>query len=435
MLIIIALFAVQIWSFRWVSRDDRGIVGVLTACSFYYCVAGTLYAVYYADARYAGVQWPPDSIIFAGQILCFATLLLTLWIIRLPGIFRTSARPKPAGWQTDARAQQVDLNFAFWLMFLIGFVASLYVLKNGSFSSRAYDYYHPTDPYMLLAFGISDVLVPVTIYAIATRGYSRLTLAMILYFIFYSVLVGFRYKIALLALPILLDQILGTRPLKTKIVTLSLVGVGGFALFTVMTLYRSKFGMPDFSHVTGDFNTLVFGAFAEANVLFGLSSIIDNYANHFIMYPVAPWLDSIKELIPHFIMPNRTSGEYTNALTMGLISLAGTESNMAWPWIGEALIMSSYFALIWAPAALAGLYVFLKSKLRQYAVSPRYYTWGLGLLAAEIGYYHYSRGYMPQVVKGYIFLVGPYFFLCHQAYRSRAVALARRLEGVRFAGR
>jgi hypothetical protein len=434
MLIILVLFAIQVWSLRWVSKEDRGIVGVLTACSFYYCVAGTAYAVYYAGARYAGVQWLPDNIVFAGQVLCFATLLLTFWIIKLPDVFRNAA-PRPAGWQTEARAQDVDLTFAFWILFFIGFAASAYVLKTGTFASNGYDYYHPTNPYMLLAFGISDILVPVTIYAIATRGYSALTLTMIAYFVGYAVLVGFRYKIALLALPILLDQILGSRPLRTKVITLSFVGVGGFALFTVMTLYRSKFGMPDFSHVSGDFDTLVFGAFAEANVLFGLSSIIDNYASHFVIYPLAPWLDSIKELVPHFIFPNRTSGEYTKPLTLGLISFAGTQSNMAWPWIGEAMIMSSYFALIWAPAALAGLYVFLKSKLRRYAVNPRYYAWGLGLLAAEIGYYHYSRGYMPQVVKGYIFLVGPYFFLCYQAYRSSSLALARRLEGVRYAGR
>jgi len=359
MIIIIALFAIQAWSLRWASKEDRPIIGVLTACSFYYCVAGTYYDVYYIDSRFAGVQWRPEGVIFAGQILCFATLLLTLWIIKLPDIFGRGANPKPAGWQTSARADQGHLSLAFWILLLVGFASSAYVLKNGSFAATAY--MQGSDPYMLIALTVSDMLVPIAVYVIATQGYSAFAFGLIGYFIFYSVLVGFRYKLALLGLPILLDQILGARPLRTKVITLSIVGVGGFALFTVMTLYRSKFGMPDFSRQTNiNGNPLIFGAFAEANILFGLSSIVDNYADRLIMYPLTPFLDSIKELVPHFILPSRTSGDYTVPMRMGLISFAGTQSNMAWPWIGEAMIMTSYAALLWAPAALAGLYIFLK---------------------------------------------------------------------------
>jgi len=42
---------------------------------------------------------------------------------------------------------------------------------------------------------------------------------------------------------------------------------------------------------------------------------------------------------------------------------------------------------------------------------------------------------MPQALKGYLFLIGPYLFLCYQAHRNRVLALARQLEGVRYAGR
>jgi hypothetical protein len=324
------------------------------------------------------------------------------------------------------------LPLSYWVLLPVGLAAAAYVLLKGSFTTStglAYvDLY--TDPIFKIAYQCSDLVVPLFVFAFARYRFNNATLVLFVAFLLYAVLVGFRYKIALLALPIALYYAFKRGPIARKITVLSALGGGALILFSVMTFHRVKFGVPDLTQaLTDSASDFLTEAMGESNILFGMISITKNYADAGNVYPIDPFRDAIAELVPHFLWPGRVTGEYLSAMNYGLISKEGYESHTAYPWIGEAFMISGYYGLLWAPPALAARYVWLKSTLRRFAVSRHEYVLGLGLLAAMMGYYHFSRAYMPQALKGYIFVVAPYLWLCF-ATRSRlalnrAVALRR----------
>jgi hypothetical protein len=132
----------------------------------------------------------------------------------------------------------------------------------------------------------------------------------------------------------------------------------------------------------------------------------------FNVFPLDPFVDTVKEFIPHFLMPTRVSGLYTIPMQRGFLTIEGMGSGTVWPWIGEFMMMAGYLGIVIGPPTMAGIYVYLKSKLKSNCGTHRQYTLGVALLATIVGYYHYSRGYTPQAVKGYVFIILPYIILC-----------------------
>src|SRR5215472_6820246 len=107
------------------SEDDRPILGVLMLSSVYYGLAGPLFWIYSAGARYVDVQWQPDDIVFAALLLNFATLLLMVSILWFSA--RRDRRSK--NWFAKAanlpnRERNQALPLSFWMLLSLGLVAS-----------------------------------------------------------------------------------------------------------------------------------------------------------------------------------------------------------------------------------------------------------------------------------------------------------------------
>jgi hypothetical protein len=186
-----------------------------------------------------------------------------------------------------------------------------------------------------------------------------------------------------------------------------------------MTLYRSRFMGLDLSVQSENVDTnLVFGLFAESNIIFGLSSIISQYLDKGNYYFLSPIFDALTDLVPRFLMPDREHGLYLQEMTWGFISDEGINSKTAYPFIGEFAIMGGWLGISFGIVIYSYLYIFLYRLMAKWSSNKRMFFVGVGLIAAQMGYYHYSRGYLPQMLKSYIFIVLPYIYLCRAQFRS-----------------
>jgi hypothetical protein len=281
---------------------------------------------------------------------------------------------------------------------------------NADFESR--------NSFLLIAYQFGDVLIPCILFAAASGGGAKRFAGVTgLFFFIYALLVGFRYKLALVFVPLVFWHIFRGERLgrATKFVTTVLLGLGGVGVFSAMTLFRVKFGTPDFSREvrSGD---IMYSFFAESNILFGLTVILTGFVDRGIFFYLTPIFDSIKELIPHLLWPNRTSGLYLE----DMVSEVGRNAYLGYPFIGEFALMGGYFGIAIGDVVYVLVYRYFRGSILKNAPNEGTAVMGAALLAIIMGYYHYSRGYLPQATKAYIFVLVPYLVLCFFAKR-RAV--------------
>jgi hypothetical protein len=187
-----------------------------------------------------------------------------------------------------------------------------------------------------------------------------------------------------------------------------------------LTIIRNKFSIPDFSEIFDKniFDGLVYGLFAETNILFGLTAIMRMFTETGVYIGLQPFLDSILELIPRIILPGRSTGEYVYFALLGLISDEGLVSHTAYPYVGEFLMMLGWSGFFFGSISYGILYRILHLLSLRSGSTQRVAIAGVGLAAALVGYYHYSRGYLPQAVKGYVFVFAPFIYM---AFRDKRV--------------
>jgi hypothetical protein len=420
MWLIAAIVMAMVGLIFWSPKDDRVILTFLAISTAYYCLGGSYYWGMTAKGVFEGASWGESVIVETAAMVAIASFLWAagIWITT-----RLSQAPLPRFINDKGMPQPWSKELVILLAFAVG--SSFYILKNSSFLGDEFSF-DTAGPFFLILWAASDVLLPVLMFMIATRGYTKGVLALIAYFIVYAVLGGFRYKLALLFLPILWDAMTSKINIAFKIGLTALMGGSVLGLFAVMTLYRAKFGVPDFSVPLSDPGTqLLFGLFADANILFGQASIIANYVNTGMLVPFDPVLDTFKEWIPRVLYPTKSTGAYAQGIVLGMGTIQGANSHTAYPWVGEFMMMMGWWAMIVAPLVMIALYMFLKAKLRKHSATARQYTMGLALVAAMMGYYQFSRPYMPQISKGYVFIVAPYIYLCaRDKTRRRTAALA-----------
>lgn len=423
----------------WLARsDDRPVVAVMTVSTAYYALAAQIYWVEYNRGIFAGLQWDPAKLSDSSVVIS-VTALATTVIIAAVGAFGRWSQGTEI---TDAYYLRKHLpdpkreaRGIFEIVFLLmGIACSLFVLVKGSFAGNfSWD---GRGQLFLIAYQFSDILVAWICFDVARRGIKPSNLAIIGYFVFYAVLVGFRYKIAIVALPLIIYGL--TSPMgwarKTAVVSSSSVAV--LALFSLMTLFRVKFGTPDFARgLQNAGQELTYGAFAEANVLFGLTSALRVHIEGGITAGLQPLADAVLELVPRFLMPFRVTGQYTQPLMQGFLTDQGMRSATAYPWIAEFVIMFGYWGLFIGPPALAGLYFLLKKAMRGASGDPRQYYMGLYLLAGIVGYYHFGRGYSPQLLKCYLFVCLPYILMClERLLPARQFRVSLAPQGLKAAG-
>jgi hypothetical protein len=385
---------------------DQFFIGTLLASHLYYCLGAYVYWVLVQDGYFAGVHWSISDL-----SLAIATLSIGTTVVALITFIKTRYSPLDANRYAETKIETIEIPYSATILFLIGLSASLIVIFEGraisitSFEQRS--------AYFLIAYQFSDVLIPVILFLVAARGLTKFNLALVMFFLIYASIVGFRYKIALIAIPLLALLISAPLPIKRKSFFIFLFGLSAVTLFTVLTLFRQKFSGIDLSSgADRTASEFMYGLFAEANIMFGLTAIFSEFieTDHFIFFQ--PFIDALLELIPRALYPDRVTGEYMSKYAAGFITEEGQTSGTAYPFIGEFAAMGGWTAIIVGVFAYAMIYTGLRYLLSKFATTRATLMCGLGLVAGVIGYYHYSRGYTPQILKAHIFVIAPYLFLC-----------------------
>lgn len=391
---------------------DRAFLLIFAFSQLFYCVLGVWFWTVGRLGLFVGFYWPIEQLYRTDLYFTASNAALALMVLLLS----RSTKPLTAhGYSIGT--PEVPSPFprgVFWTFLGIGMLSSMFVLSKGSFGSGG-----DRGGFFLIAYQFSDVLIPVTCFYVARRGFNLFSLALIAYFLFFASLVGFRYKIALLAMPLMFFVLYSDFTAKKKLTIVGASGVFVMLLFSFLTLFRVKFGVPDLSKPLDQVGgSLLYGFFAEANTIFGMTAVQQWFVEGGIHYGLQPLIDAFLELIPRFLMPGRVTGEYLTQLQYGMVSEQGARSGTAYYWVGEFCIMFGWLGYYIGPIIMLGIYTafrMLFAKLR-----PRRAEVALGCFIAftTLGYYQFGRGYFPQIMKSYIFVVLP-FFLLGIAHRLR----------------
>lgn len=389
--------------------EYRLFLGTLLLSHVYFCLGGYYYWISLKGGYFVGFYWDEDLLWRSIVVLSLSTTAVAAMVAFLNStqvVDRPEVRPDLARSIPDPPVVMIFL--------LIGIVASIFVLSVGidiDFRQR--------NPFLLIAYQFSDLVIPVIVFLVARHGITKLNLSLLLGFCIYASLVGFRYKIALVFIPLGGLLAFARMPTGIKLVWLSMLATAAILMFGLLTIYRNKFGIPDLSR---PIDNLAYGIFADTNVVYGLTTILTNYADTGNYYYVQPLIDTVREWVPHVIDPTRVTGEYLAPMQYGFETAEGVHSGTAYPFLGEFAVMAGWYGVVIGVILYGAGYIALHKMVIRRAATLELAVGGLGILASIVGYYHYSRGYFPQATKSYIFIIFPYMYMCVQhmnaEYRS-----------------
>ncbi len=394
---------------RIMNHEHRPLAAFFLLSSTYYAYLGPGYWINVRSSSFIGVYWGSDEIISAALLLSWSSFSV-LVIVQLADWIAPRKLIIMAPNLKNYSANQTPL-FVFAIIGALGLVyTSLSVLSAGGFNEG--------DRFLLIAYQFSDLLIPVALYLVGTKISKTAKIGILSIFLCYALFLGFRYKAILLMAPILSASFMAPDLIgaPSKILRRrSLIIVAGLLLiigFSLLTLARTKFEGVDINAVKSQ-NTedMIYGALAESNIIFGELSIINDFVNQDRSLGLRPLALAAEEWLPRFLFPNKGANSYMEAVLAGLISDEALKSATAYPYIGEYLIIGGYTAL---PFALLILGLFCRwyiGAVYAGAGCTFHREIGGGLLAVFVGYYYYSRGFLPQALKGVVFVLLPYIYL------------------------
>lgn len=396
------LFLVLVFSHFAVAKDDKPFVIVQSVSALYFCFFGYWYWVYARNYEFLGGYWSED-LPRSRDILCFYTSIVILAVVYFGR--RSAASPSPF----------VDFVFPkayFSVMLCAGFFGGIYIV----YSSVVYGGLNPNDSVALLIGQFADLLIPCILFYIAANGWSWRSIVAVLLFIAFAVFIGYRTRIVLVVGPLLLFYWMGRNvSFLGRVLFFFLLSLTAL-LFSVMTFSREKFNSLDFDKVMGaNYSDLLEGLFAESNILFGLIGVMTEFVDRGNYVYFQPVYDSLIEFIPRFIYPDKSTGEYLVTAVLGLLADNAVQSGTAYPFVGEYLLMGGHVLAFFMCILLGFICVRLRSVVIGISAGS-VASIGVYLLALFFGYYYYSRGYLPQMTKFFIFIVCPYLILAGKSF-------------------
>ena len=402
--LIILSLCIHFYLFFYARKHDKIFLGTLFFSHFYFCLGGYYFWIFKMETLFTGRVWGEEHIQKALLILSFFTTLLAFFVFFLSRNTHYIKYPEIN--------LAVKLPKATWVFTLIGIVSSFIVIQQGILGGG---FSRDRSAYFLIAYQLSDTILPVILFLVAVNGLTKWNILFILYFVIYASLVGFRYKIELLAIPLLALLMFSNINNNRKIMYLGILSSGVLALFSFLTLFRSKFKGIDLSKNVGDAGSdLSYGFFAETNIVFGMYSTISEYIDKDYYVYFDPIIDIFLEWVPRFIMPNRVTADYLMPQHLGFITKQGMNSATSYPFVGEFMMMFGWLGAFLGTFACYIVYRYLCKLLQNCVVSKNLWICGVGIFASVMAYYQYSRGYLPQISKSYICLVFPYLYLCYK---------------------
>lgn len=408
--VFLLLFCVSIFT----KNEHKGFFVLFSITTLYYSVGGYWYWSVKRDGVFSGVAWG-DELDRSAMYLAASSALVFFLIY---GFVKLLPKTRIIDSEEKIRAAPKLLR----VFEVAGVLGAFYVIS----SSVVFGGFNDSDPFVLIAYQFSDFIIPVITFRIALNGASKKNVLFVCFFTYYAVMVGLRYKLMLLFLPIVLyiayHKGVGINLLRRRAL-LSLAVILLVLLFSLMTTSRQKFSGLDFSgNDIFDVDELIFGFFAETNSLFGLIAAIrttvDSINPPYIY--LQPFFDFLMGLLPKFLFPWRETGGYYIYLMDGLLSVEGANSGTTYPFVGEYILMGGHLGLVLGCLFYAGLYSIFSFFVVKYSKgNDAVVEYGFALLATFFGYYFYSRGYLPQVLKGVLFVVLPYVFMMADSSRLK----------------
>lgn len=383
---------------------NKPFVGMLFICSLYYGVIGPLFWLINNDGVFIGESFAD----YIGE----ASFLITFWNL----IFALSYilfNRKLTNFNNFAIDSTKKYSFNVKLYNLIGIISIIYVYINLG------NYVHLAKPFLLIAYTLSDLCIPLILISISVHGYNKKTISYLVLYIIYSILIGFRYRIVLILLPLVMtysfnQEIKIYKRLGIIITYSSLILI----IFTLLTLIRVKFDAPDLSELASfGLEEILYGLFSESNTIFMLSSIIKYLENGGSYIFLTPITDALLELIPRFLYPDRVTGEYLKIPFAAIGTDQAYDSGAAFPYIGEIMLMGGQFAAI----IIIPIVAYMLHKITSFYLRLGKNIGGMGIysLATFFGYLYFSRGYMPFILKEFIVIILIYVTLCNNLLRGQ----------------
>lgn len=407
-ILIVVVFLIGLVRFRG-AADGRIFLIVFTISTIYYGVLGPWYWLHYQQGFFLGTNWyyALDRVSWVFALTHFIVISVSMLLLGKEN--QADLKTRSAVSTRNPRATSALLG--------IGFLSAGYVLMAGG--NVAASGTTAGGPFFLIAYQFSDLAIAAILF-IATQPNSKASKVIFLVAVYLAlaVIAGFRYKIALLLGPLLVLSFMKKR--RRSIAWRAGIIVAGVAVafvFAVMTVARNKFVGIDFDVLsTITYDDLVYGLFAETNLVFGLASALDHFGSDYDFVGFSPIRDIFVQFIPRFLYADKDLYGHLVDVAYGISnSTESQQSGTTIPFFGEYFVMFGWWGYAVGTSLYAMLAVFLIKRVRALALTSSQFYAGIGLVAVFIGYYYFSRGAVAQIFKGFIFVCLPYLYLLMSA--------------------
>jgi hypothetical protein len=405
----IALFVfivlVMLFAKKLVPTTDRLFFYVFSIATLYFGVLGPWYWLAVDDGYFININWSDE--IWIAQLAYFCSFIFVALLL----VFGKKRNYIPLVPEFKLPASQFE-----YLFLGAGSACAAYVMLNAkSFALRGIA--GMADPLLLMMYQASDMLIPVILFRICRKGFGAENIALIIGFVTYAIFLGYRYKLILFLFPV--GMIYFSSGKRFSPARIALVIVGGFlvlGLFTIMTNARAKFGglALSGSGASDDLlgsGAMLYGFFAESNILFGLCSILKNYTNYSDWVFFTPIISSFLDFIPRALYPDKHLYGYVANMYIGLGGAETSTTGTAYPYFGEYLMSAGWAGMMVGLILYVIGYRFMLVRLLRFAPTKKIMSGGIALLSIFWGYYYFSRGFSPQILKGVVFVLVPYWIL------------------------
>ncbi|WP_345550406.1 hypothetical protein [Microbulbifer aestuariivivens] len=395
---------------------------VFFASSLYYGVLGPWYWLEFRGGIFLGSYWR-DEIKNISLIYLFVNVFVS-WMVLIFSRRVGDFHPEGGG-----RGYDVNVWTIAWALLFLGSLSAAYVFLVGR-KLTEHGLLLIDDSFLLIFYQFSDLIIPALIFLVSMNCRRvKLLIFFSIIFLLYSSFTGLRYKIALYIGPLLLAFYFFPR--RRQFATRAGLAVScliAVVFFSFMTIARSKFSGLDFDAIlAAGVEDLLYGFFAETNSVFGLASVLTHYGKEWPHIYMEPLSDSVLQLIPRFIYPEKELYVYLKDIAYGISnSEEGVLSGTTTPFFGEYYAMFGWVGLISGCLIYSLLSVTLLRFVCNWSVNIKQTLIGVGLISVFMGFFYYSRGSIPQIFKVFLFVVVPYLVFVRLQSISKSFVLERK---------
>lgn len=393
----------------------RLFVVVYTLSTLYYGVLSVWYWLEWKDGVFLSVDWGGDWVSISWEFVLIACFVFIISVLFDRYFFIRFSKTLT---RLEVEKKQISYERSIKPLCFIGFIgliSSVYTyIIGGSLASTGGAVID--DSFALITYQFSDMLIAVCLFIMSKEKVSFRSFLLFLAYLSYTITIGFRYKLVLVAVPIVMSWfILSKLGRLKKFFLLFFSSVAFISFLSVLTISRNKFQGFDFNLISGAvFEDFLYGLFADTNIIFGLASAHNLYGNTIDYVGFQPYIDSITQFVPRFIYPEKNLYQHLWDVNWGIANnLESFYSGTAMPYFGEYYASAGFIGIfIGVLIYCYFIYASFSASLDSSASAKQLIT-GISLIIVFTAYYYFSRGSFAQIFKGVIFVVLPYFYLCN----------------------